>query len=139
MKKQTVVEHAEWIVLDATDQILGRLSTKIATLLMEKDLAQFEKHLDVKKRHVVVLNVAKLAIHPRKVLGKIYRRHSWYLGGLREATLGEMMAKDPRRVLEIAVAGMLPKNSMQRDRLNRLHVYADDKHPHEAQLTNKKA
>jgi large subunit ribosomal protein L13 len=132
-------EQQEWILIDATDQVLGRLASRIATSLMEKDTAQFEKNRDTKKRHIVVINVAKLAIDPRKAVSKLYRRHSWYLGGLKEATLGEMMKKDPRRVLEFAVAGMLPKNSMQRDRMNRLYVFADDKHPHEAQLTTKKA
>lgn len=128
----------EWFLIDATDKVLGRMATDIAMKLMEKDTATYEPNVDKLRRHIVVINAAKIALTPKKLEGKLYRRHSQYLGNMKEATLAEMMKKDARKVIELAVKGMLPKNRMQEVRMNRLHVYLDEKHPH-PQVSEKKA
>jgi large subunit ribosomal protein L13 len=128
----------EWFLVDATDKVLGRMATDIAMKLMEKDTPTFEPNHDSRRRHIVVINAAKLRLSPKKLEGKLYHRHSRYLGNLKTATMGEMMQKDARKVIELAVKGMLPKNRMQSVRMNRLHVYLDDKHKH-PQVTENKA
>lgn len=128
----------EWFLFDAKDKVLGRMATDIAMKLMEKDTATFEPNHDSRRRHIVVINAAQIALSAKKLKGKLYHRHSQYLGNLKTATLGEMMQKDARKVIELAVKGMLPKNRMQSERMIRLHVYLDDKHKH-PQVTDKKA
>ncbi len=137
-KAPKAVQKEEWFLVDATDKTLGRMSTDIAMKLMEKDTATYQPNVDSRRRHVVVINAAKLALSPKKLEGKLYRRHSQYLGNMKEATLAEMMHKDARKVIELAVKGMLPKNRLQGERMNRLHVYVDDKHKH-PQVSEKKA
>lgn len=129
-KTATKKDVGEWKLFDASGATLGRLSTEIATYLTEKDTPTYERHIDTLQRHAVVINAAKLDFSPRKLNAKMYHSHSWYLGGLTSLTLGQMMEKDPTSVVEAAVKGMLPKNKLQRPRLNRLHVYVDDSHPH---------
>lgn len=122
----------EWILIDAEDQILGRLATQIATLLRGKHKPEFAPHIDVGD-FVVVINADKIRVTGNRLDQKMYHRHSGYLGGLTSLTLREMMDKSPDQVIHKAVWGMLPKNSMGRKLLKKLKVYAGPEHPHAAQ------
>jgi len=126
----------EWYVLDASSAPLGRLSTKIATLLTGKGKPMFTAHIDCGD-HVVVTNADKLVVTGTKLDDKMYYRHSQYPGNLKSATLTEKMAKDPSEVIRLAVKGMLPKNKLQSDRMLRLRVFPGDSHAHEAQSPKK--
>ncbi len=126
----------EWYVLDASSAPLGRLSTKIATLLTGKGKPMFTAHIDCGD-HVVVTNADKLVVTGAKLDDKMYYRHSQYPGNLKSATLAEKMAKDPSEVIRLAVKGMLPKNKLQNDRMIRLRVFPGDSHAHEAQSPKK--
>lgn len=121
-----------WFVIDAKDQILGRLATRAATLLRGKDLPQFAPHVP-SQSHVIILNAAAVKVTGQKREQKRYYRHGKVPGSLRSRTLGEQMARDPRVPVEKAVVGMLPKNRLQQVWRNRLHVYPGTEHPHEAQ------
>lgn len=123
---------SQWYVVDATDVILGRLSTVVASHIMGKNKPQFSPHA-MTGDTIIVINAAKVATSGNKLLQKKYYRHSGYPGGLKETTLEEMLEKNPKYVIEHAVKGMLPKNKLATKMLGRLHVYADDQHPHEAQ------
>lgn len=114
--------NRKWHVIDLKGKILGRVSTEIAKLLMGKDKATFTPNID-DGDYVIALNSDSLVTTGTKTLNKKYYRHSGYGGGFRELTLGEMMEKDSRKVLEISVKGMLPKNKLQDPRINRLNVY----------------
>lgn len=123
-----------WHVIDATGQPLGRLATRVAMLLRGKHKPMFAPHMDVGD-YVIVINAAQVAITGRgKPLDKLYYRHSGYPGGLRSMNLQQTLAKFPERVIERAVRGMLPKNSLGRAVIRKLHVYAGPHHPHHAQL-----
>jgi len=122
-----------WHVVDAAGQTLGRLSTQVAALLMGKHKPTFSPHLDMGD-FVVVVNAEKVRLTGKKVQDKIYYRHTGYMGGLKETTLGEMLARKPGRVIELAVRGMLPRNRLSRHRLRHMKVYAGPEHPHEAQV-----
>ena len=124
--------ESQWYVVDATDVILGRLSTEVASRIMGKHKAQFSPHA-LTGDTIIVINAAKVATSGNKLLQKKYYRHSGYPGGLKETTLEEMLEKNPTYVVKHAVKGMLPKNKLAVKMLGRLHVYADDQHPHEAQ------
>jgi large subunit ribosomal protein L13 len=126
----------EWLVLDASEAPLGRLSTKIAKLLIGKDKPMFTKHIDCGD-FVVVINAEKLVVTGTKMTDKKYYRHSQYPGSLKTATLMEKMAKDPTDVIMLAVKGMLPKNKLMAERLKRLKVYAGETHNHDAQTPKK--
>jgi large subunit ribosomal protein L13 len=122
-----------WHVIDATARPLGRLASEVAGLLRGKHKAMFAPHLDVGD-HVIILNATKVGITGKnKPKEKMYYRHSGYLGSLRATSLEEMMRKRPERVIEHAVRGMLPKGSLGRATLRKLHVYAGPTHPHSAQ------
>ncbi len=122
-----------WHVIDATGRPLGRLASEVAGLLRGKHKPMFAPHLDVGD-NVIVVNAAKVGITGKnKPREKMYYRHSGYLGSLRATSLEEMMRKWPERVIEHAVRGMLPKGSLGRSRLRKLHVYAGPTHPHLAQ------
>ncbi len=123
-----------WHVLDAESRPLGRLATEAATLLLGKHKPSYEPHLAMGD-FVVVVNALKVAVTGQKSRQKIYYRHSGYPGGLRERTLEQELARDPRRVIERAVRGMLPHNSRGRELFRHLKVYGGPEHPHEAQLT----
>jgi large subunit ribosomal protein L13 len=123
-----------WHVLDAEARPLGRLATEVATLLLGKHKPTYEPHLAMGD-FVIVVNASKVAVTGQKSLQKIYYRHSGYPGGLRERTLEQQLARDPRRVIERAVRGMLPHNSRGRELFRHLKVYGGPEHPHEAQLT----
>jgi len=123
----------QWHYVDAEGQILGRMATRIAQLLMGKHKPTFTRHLDVGDS-VVVVNAAKVKVTGKKLQQKIYYRHSGYPGGLKEITLERMMETHPTRVIELAVKGMLPRNKLNASMLKRLRVYADDVHPHKGQI-----
>jgi large subunit ribosomal protein L13 len=122
-----------WHVLDATDQTLGRLSTQIATLLTGKHKPTYSPHLDMGD-FVVVVNAGRVRVTGNKLDDKIYYRHTGYMGGLKERRLKEMLDRDPRRVIELSVRGMLPRNRLGRAQLKHLKVYSGPEHPHEAQV-----
>jgi large subunit ribosomal protein L13 len=120
-----------WHVIDADDVVLGRLASQAATLLRGKHKPQFAPHVDTGD-FVVIVNAEKVAVAQRK-LGGLRYRHSGYPGGLSQRTVGEMLETMPERVIELAVKGMLPKNTLGRAQLKKLKVYAGPDHPHQAQ------
>ena len=122
----------DWFVLDAQDAVLGRLASKAAGLLMGKHKPLYTPFLDLGD-HVVVINAAKVRLTGRKEEQKVYRRHSGYPGGLSETSAWKMRAKSPAKMLELAIAGMLPKTKLGKHMIRKLKVYVGDKHPHEAQ------
>ena len=129
----------KWHLVDLSGQTLGRVSTKIATLLTGKGKVITGDHLD-NGDYVVVINSDKVAVTGKKMTDKIYYSHSGFPGGLKEISLGDLMAKDSRKVVEKAVKGMLPKDKHQQDRLRRMKLFAGDKHPYANELgLNKKA
>jgi large subunit ribosomal protein L13 len=121
-----------WYVLDAENQVLGRLASRVAILLMGKHKPTYTPFLDVGD-HVVVVNAAKVWLSGRKEDQKIYRRHSGYPGGLKEVSARKVRANHPTRLVREAIAGMLPKTKLGKHMLRKLKVYAGEKHPHEAQ------
>jgi large subunit ribosomal protein L13 len=129
--KPTDVTRA-WYVLDASEAPLGRLSTRVARLLIGKDKPQFTHHVDCGD-YVIIVNAKNLVVTGTKLDKKIYYRHTGYPGGIKSATLAEKMDKDPTAALLHAVRGMLPVNKLRDGRLARLKIYADDDHQHEAQ------
>ena len=133
--KRAQQQDKQWHVLDATDQTLGRLASRIAGILSGKRRADFSPNLDMGD-FVVVVNAERIAVTGRKREQKMYYRHSGYPGGLREKTLQTQLDEHPDRVLRLAVKGMLPRNKIGRRSLRRLHVYAGPEHPHAAQLSS---
>ncbi len=121
-----------WHVVDATDVVLGRLATHVATLLRGKHKATFAPHVDTGD-FVIVINADKVALTGGKREQKLAYRHSGYPGGLRAVPYADLLAKKPERAVEKAVRGMLPKNSLGRAQLRKLKVYAGPEHPHTAQ------
>lgn len=119
-----------WHCINLADQILGRTATKIATWLIGKDKPYFTPHLDCGD-YVVAINAEKINVTGKKRKQKIYYRHSGYPGGFKEIPFERMMAKDSRKVIELAVRGMLPKNKLRDRRMRRLKVFAGEKHPYE--------
>ncbi len=122
----------DWIVVDGTDQILGRLATQIALRLRGKHKPTFTPHMDTGD-FVIVTNVDKLRVTGNKAQQKTYFRHSGFPGGIYETNFEKMQAKYPDRVLKHAVKGMLPKNPLGREMFRKLKVYAGPNHPHTAQ------
>ena len=131
MPKENEVER-KWYVVDAEGKVLGRLATRIATILRGKHKPIFAPHLDVGD-HVVVLNAEKIHLTGRKLQNKQYRWHTGYIGGLREVSAEKMLRTHPERVIEWAVQGMLPKNRLGRAMAKKLKVYRGAAHPHQAQ------
>jgi len=129
--KPTDIER-KWYVVDATDQTLGRLATRIALILKGKHKPVYAPHMDVGD-FVIVVNAEKVHVTGRKMEQKRYYRHSGYPGGLREISLRDQIEKHPTRVVERAVRGMLPKNALGRQMYRKLKVYAGPDHPHAAQ------
>ena len=121
-----------WYVIDATDVVLGRLATHVATLLRGKHKATFAPHVD-NGDFVIVINAGKVALTGNKRQAKLAYRHSGYPGGLRAVAYSELLATRPERAVEKAVRGMLPKNSLARTQLGKHKVYAGAEHPHAAQ------
>ena len=122
----------KWYVVDAEGCTLGRLSSEVAKVLRGKNKPIFTPHIDTGD-YVIVVNADKIAVTGRKLDQKIYYHHSGYVGGMKETTLREMMAKKPERVIELAVKGMLPKGPLGRKMYKKLHVYAGPEHAHAAQ------
>lgn len=122
----------KWHVVDAEDQILGRLATRVANLLTGKDKAIYTPFLDTGD-HVIVVNADKIRLTGNKLTDKFYRRHTGYPGGLREVTAGVLMEHRPERVVQEAVFGMLPKTKLGRAMRKKLRVYRGPHHPHQAQ------
>ena len=121
-----------WHVIDASDVILGRLASQVAILLRGKHKPIFAPHLDTGD-FVIVVNADKVALSGSKIENKVAYRHSGYPGGLRSVAYRDLMAKSPERVVQKAVRGMLPKNSLGRQMLRKLKVYSGPEHPHQAQ------
>ena len=122
----------KWYVVDATDMTLGRLASEVAKVLRGKNKAIFTPHIDTGD-YVIAINAEKIKVTGKKLDQKIYYHHSDYVGGMKEATLREKLAKKPEQVIELAVKGMLPKGPLGRQMLKKLHVYAGPEHKHEAQ------
>jgi len=131
--KPADIERA-WHLIDATDQTLGRLSTRVARLLMGKHKPMFTPHMDTGD-YVVIINADKVRVTGRKALQKVYHRHSGYPGGLKTITLGKMMKEFPTRAIEHSVNGMLPHTRLGSGMKKRLRVFAGAEHPHAAQIT----
>ncbi|GAA5038088.1 50S ribosomal protein L13 [Microbacterium fluvii] len=122
----------EWLIIDATDVVLGRLASHTAALLRGKHKPTFANHID-SGDFVVIVNADKVALTGQKLEKKKAYRHSGYPGGLKSVTYSELLEKNPARAVEKAVRGMLPKNSLGRQQLSKLKVYAGAEHPHAAQ------
>jgi large subunit ribosomal protein L13 len=122
----------KWFLIDAKDQVLGKIAAKAAMILMGKTKASYTPFLDTGD-HVVVINAAQVRLSGRKETDKMYRHHTGFLGNLKAATAGDVREKHPERLIEEAVKGMLPKTRLGRAMYTKLKVYAGDKHPHQAQ------
>ena len=122
----------KWYVVDATDQTLGRMCSRIASVLRGKHKPIYTPHVDCGD-YVVVINAERIHVTGKRLDQKKYYRHSGYPGGLKERTLREMLARQPERVIELAVKRMLPKSNLGRHMLKKLKVYAGSEHPHQAQ------
>ena len=122
----------KWYVVDASEYTLGRLASEVAKVLRGKNKPEYTPHVDTGD-YVIVINADKIAVTGKKLDQKLYRSHSEYTGGFKETTLKEMMNKKPEEVIKHAVKGMLPKNTLGKNILKKLHVYAGAEHNHEAQ------
>jgi large subunit ribosomal protein L13 len=122
----------QWHVVDADGQVLGRVASKAAMILMGKHKPTYTTFLDTGD-HVIIINAEKIRLTGRKEAQKVYRRHSGYPGGLSEVGAAKMRATRPTKMLEQAIAGMLPKTKLGKQMYRKLKVYAGDKHPHQAQ------
>ena len=122
----------KWYVVDAEGQTLGRLAAEVAKVLRGKNKTEFTPHIDTGD-NVIVINAEKIKVTGKKLDQKVYYHHSDYVGGMKETTLREMMAKKPEQVIELAVKGMLPKGPLGRTMIKKLHVYAGAEHAHQAQ------
>ncbi|GBC85409.1 50S ribosomal protein L13 [bacterium HR11] len=121
-----------WWVIDARGQVLGRVATRAAILLMGKHKPDYVPYMDVGD-YVIVINAREVVLTGQKEKKKVYYRHSGYPGGLKSVTAAQVRATHPERLIEWAVSGMLPKNRLRKVYLRKLKVYADDRHPHQAQ------
>ncbi len=131
-KKIELAKDAKWYIVDAEGQALGKVATVTARVLAGKHRPDFTPHLDLGDS-VIIINVAKVRLTGQKSTGKLYHTHSGYKGNLKTKTAGAFLEKNPRKVLELAVAGMLPKNKLKDARLKRLKIYAEAEHGQEAQ------
>ncbi len=131
MASPSTIER-KWYVVDATGYTLGRLASEVAKVLRGKNKPIFTPHIDTGD-YVIIVNADKVTFTGKKLDQKIYYHHSDYVGGMKETTLKDMMAKKPEKVVELAVKGMLPKGPLGREMYKKLHVYAGAEHPHAAQ------
>ena len=131
MPSATTVEK-KWYVVDATDMTLGRLASNVANVLRGKNKPIYTPNIDTGV-YVIVINAEKIKVTGKKMDQKIYHRHSDYVGGMKETTLKEQLAKKPESVIEMAVKGMLPKGPLGRQMYTKLFVYAGPEHKHQAQ------
>ncbi len=125
------IEH-QWLVIDATDKVLGRLATEVATLLTGKHKPTYTPFMDTGD-YVIIINAEKVRVTGNKEMQKNYYHHTGYPGGLKEISFAQMMEKHPERIIEHAVKGMLPKNRLGRQMYRKLRVYQGSEHGHEAQ------
>ena len=125
------IKH-DWYVVDAQDQVLGRLASQIAHRLRGKHKPEFAPHVD-NGDFIIVINCEKIKVTGTKMTNKLYRSHSGWVGGLRTTALGDMLREKPERLIMMAVRGMLPKNKLGHAMLKKLKVYAGPEHPHAAQ------
>jgi len=130
-RPSTVREN--WVVIDATDLVVGRAATRVALMLQGKNKPEYTPHIDTGD-HVVIVNAEKVRISGNKESVKLYRHHTLYPGGLKEVSYDKMMTEHPERILELAVRRMMPKTKMGNKMMKKLHVYAGAEHPHAAQL-----
>jgi len=135
MAKENEVDK-KWYVVDAEDQVLGRLASEIARRLRGKHKAIFTPHNDTGD-FIVVVNAEKVRLTGRKMDQKVYYRYSGYIGGLKETVAKTLLIKKPTEMIKLAVRGMLPKNSLGRRQLKKLKIYAGGEHPHSAQKPEK--
>ena len=131
MANPTKIER-KWYVVDAEGCTLGRLASEVAKVLRGKNKPEYTPHIDTGD-YVIVVNADKIKVTGKKLDQKLYYRHSDYVGGFKETTLKEMLAKKPEKVIELAVKGMLPKGPLGREMITKLHVYAGPEHNHAAQ------
>ena len=122
----------KWYVEDAADKTLGRLAAEVAKVLRGKHKPTFTPHMDTGD-HVIIINADKVRLTGKKLVQKVYFRHSGYLGGDKYTKAGDMLAKNPVRMVELAVRGMVPHNRLGSQIIKKLHVYAGSEHPHAAQ------
>lgn len=122
----------KWYVVDVADQTLGRLASQVATVLRGKNKPTYTPSMDTGD-YVIIVNADKIKVTGKKLDQKIYYRHSDYVGGMKETTLKELLAKKPEDVIKFAVKGMLPKGPLGRQMIKKLHVYAGPEHNHAAQ------
>lgn len=122
----------DWLVVDASDKVLGRLATEIARRLRGKHKAEYTPHVDTGD-YIVVTNAEKVVVTGRKFTNKMYYRHTGYPGGIKSDSFEKLQARNPVRIIELAVKGMLPKNPLGREMYRKLKVYAGNEHPHTAQ------
>ena len=131
MAKGHEVER-KWLVIDAEGQTLGRLASEVAAILRGKNKPTFTPNVDTGD-HVIIINAEKIHLTGKKLTDKIYYRHTQYAGGLKQRTALEMRNNYPTKMIELAIKGMLPKNTLGRQMFGKLHVYAGAEHPHAAQ------
>ena len=131
MASPSTVER-KWYVVDAEGKTLGRLASEVANVLRGKNKPTYTPHIDTGD-YVIVVNAEKIQVTGKKLDQKIYYHHSDYVGGMKETTLREMLAKKPEKVVELAVKGMLPKGPLGREMYTKLFVYAGPEHKHQAQ------
>ncbi len=135
MAKKGEVER-KWYIIDAKDKIVGRLATKIATILRGKHKPVFTPHVDTGD-FVIVINADKIKFTGKKLEKKVYYRHTGYIGNLKATSAKEMLQKKPEEIIRLAVKGMLPKNKMRKKLLKKLRIYRGEEHPHQAQKPEK--
>ena len=129
-KKETVERN--WYLIDATDKVLGRLSTEVANLLRGKNKPYYTPHVDTGD-HVVIINAEKIKVTGNKSQDKIYYKHTGYIGNLKSISFEKLQEKSPERIIEKSIKGMLPKNKLGRQMFKMLHVYKGDAHGHQGQ------
>ncbi|NLJ80479.1 MAG: 50S ribosomal protein L13 [Firmicutes bacterium] len=123
----------KWYLIDAENQVLGRLASQVASILKGKHKPIYTPHVDTGD-HVIVINAEKIRLTGNKLQGKKYVRHSGYIGGIKTVTAGELLNRHPERLIKSAVRGMIPHNRLGRKMIKKLRVYAGDQHPHQAQM-----
>ena len=129
--KAQEVKH-DWFVVDASDKVLGRLASRVALRLRGKHKAEYTPHVDTGD-YIIVTNAEKIKVTGNKVKQKLYYRHSEYPGGIKSESFEKLLARNPARIIELAIKGMLPKNPLGREMFRKLKVYVGNEHPHIAQ------
>ena len=122
----------DWFVVDASDKVLGRLASRVALRLRGKHKAEYTPHVDTGD-YIIITNADKIRVTGQKVKQKMYYRHSEYPGGIKSESFEKLLARNPARIIELAIKGMLPKNPLGREMFRKLKVYVGNEHPHSAQ------